>query len=81
MNEKEKNDEGTEDAAAADMEIRRLIEERRTTPEEGKQRLKDVSKQIKNASGTKKNEETGRDSKEVLGEFYSKLYGDGIRQE
>ena len=33
---------------------RRLIEERRTTPKEEKQLLKVVGKQIKNASGTKK---------------------------
>ena len=52
MNEKEKNDEEADEAAAAkttletndgvskeDVEIRRLIEERRTTPREKKQRL------------------------------------------
>ena len=73
MNEKEENDEETDDAAAKeqmlesnevtskeDMEIRRLIDERRTTPKEEKQRLKEVSKQIlKNASG-RKNEKTGK---------------------
>ena len=60
MNEKEKNGGETDDAAAAkktlefneviskeDMEIRRLIEERRTTPKEEKQRLKEVSTQNK----------------------------------
>ena len=36
-----------------DAEIRRLVEERRTTPEEEKQRWKEVSKQ-KIASGTRK---------------------------
>ena len=58
MNEKEKNDEEADEAAAAkkshesheeiskeDVEIRRLIEERRTTPKEEKQRLKEVGKQ------------------------------------
>ena len=68
MNEKEKNDEEADEAAAAatethesneeiskeDVEIRRLIEKRRTTPKEEKHRLREVSKQIKNASGTKK---------------------------
>ena len=63
MNEKEKNDEEADEAAAAketeeiskeDVEIRRLVEERRNTPKEEKQRLKEVSKQRKNASGTKK---------------------------
>ena len=76
MNEKEKGDEETDDAAAVkkmlesneviskeDVEIRRLIEERRTTPKEEKQRLKEVSKQIeKMHQGQKKNEKTGRDS-------------------
>ena len=53
MNEKEKNDEEADEAAAAKethesneeiskehVEIRRLIEERRTTPKEENQRLK-----------------------------------------
>ena len=67
MNEKEKNDEEADETAGAkethesneeiskeDVEIRRLIEERRTTPKEEKQRLKEVSKQIKKSSGTRK---------------------------
>ena len=45
-----------------DAEILRLIEERRSTPKEEKQRLKDLSKRIKNAS-EKKNEETARHPK------------------
>ena len=67
-NKQEKNDEETDDAAAAaeqmlgsneviskeDMEIRRFIEERRTTPKEGKQRLKEVSKQIRKCIRDKK---------------------------
>ena len=36
-----------------DAEILRLIEERRSTPKEEKQRLKDLSKRIKNASEKK----------------------------
>ena len=56
MNEKEKDDEEASETAAAkqteevskeDVEIRRLIEERRNTPKEEKQRLKEVSKCIK----------------------------------
>ena len=43
-----------------DAEILRLIEERRSMPKEEKQRLKDLSKSIKNASERKKNEETAR---------------------
>ena len=43
-----------------DVEILRLIEERRSTSKEEKQRLKDLNKR-KNA--TEKNEETARDSK------------------
>ena len=67
MNEKEKNDEEADEAAAAkethesneeismeDVDIRRFIVERRITPKEEKQRLKEVSKQMKNSSGTKK---------------------------
>ena len=46
----------TEEISKGDVEIRRLIEERRSTPEEEKQRLKEVSKCIKNVSDTKKNE-------------------------
>ena len=37
-----------------DAEILRLIEERRSTPKEEKQRLKDLRKRIKNASEKKK---------------------------
>ena len=53
MNEKEKDDEDAGETAAAketeampkeDVEIRRLIEERRNTPKEEKQRLEEVSK-------------------------------------
>ena len=55
-NEKEKGDEEADETEAAieteeisrkDVEIRRLIEERRNTPKEEKQRLKEVSKRIK----------------------------------
>ena len=37
----------TEEISKKDVEIRRLIEERRSTPKEEKQRLKEVSKSIK----------------------------------
>ena len=43
-----------------DAEILRLIEERRSTPKEEKQRLKDLSKRTKNAS---EKEKERRDSK------------------
>ena len=43
-----------------DVEILRLIEERRSMPKEEKQRLKDLSKNIKNVSEKKKNEKTAR---------------------
>ena len=72
MNEKDKDDEEADGTAAAketeeisskeDVEIRRLIEETRNTPEEEKQRLKEVSKCINDVSKTtkKKNEKTTR---------------------
>ena len=44
----------SEDLSIKDAEILRLIEERRSTPKEEKQRLKEVSKCIKNVSETKK---------------------------
>ena len=47
-----KENESNEEISKEDMEIRRLIEERSTTPKEETQHLKEVSKQIKNASGT-----------------------------
>ena len=62
MNEKEKDEEEARETAAAketeeisneDVEIRRLIEERRNTPKEENQRLKEVSKCIKNAPDKK----------------------------
>ena len=43
-----------------DAEILRLIEERRSTPKEEKQRLKDLSKRIKKCIREKKNEKTAR---------------------
>ena len=50
----------SEDFPDKDAEILRLIEERRSTPNEEKQRLKDPSECIKDASEKKKNEETTR---------------------
>ena len=49
-----------EECLDKDAEMLRLIEERRSMPKEEKQRLKDLSKSIKNASEKKKNEETAR---------------------
>ena len=49
-----------EECLDKDAEILRLIEERRSMSKEEKQRLKDLSKCIKNASEKKKNEETAR---------------------
>ena len=58
--------ESNEEISEEDVEIRRLIEERRTTPKEEKQRLKEVSKQFKKCiKDKKKNEKTGRDSKNI----------------
>ena len=60
---KEKDDEEADETAAAkqteeiskeDVEIRRLTEERRNTPKEEKQRLKEVSKCIKKCIRDKK---------------------------
>ena len=53
---------GSEEFPDKDAEILRLIEERRSTPSEEKQRLKDLGKCIKNAS-EKKNEEKTRHPK------------------
>ena len=69
MNEKEKDDEEADETAEAketeeiskeDVEIRRLIEERRNTPKEEKQRMKEVSKRREMYQGQKKNEKTVR---------------------
>ena len=50
-----------EECPDKDAEILRLIEERRSSmSKEEKQRLKDLSKSIKNVSEKKKNEETAR---------------------
>ena len=75
MNEKEKDDEEAGETAAAketeevseeDVEIRRLIEERRNTPKEEKQRLKEVSKYIRKCiRDKKKNEKTARHPKKT----------------
>ena len=73
VNEKEKDEEADETAAAKkteeiskeDVEIRRLTEERRNTPKEEEQRLKEVSKRVKkNASGTKQ-----QDIQRILEDF------------
>ena len=62
MNEKGKDDEKageiaakeTEEVSKDDVEIRRLIEERRNIPKEEKQRLKEVSKCIRKCIRDKK---------------------------
>ena len=51
-----------------DDEILRLIEERRSTPKEEKQRLKDLSKRLKNAS-QKKRMKRQQDIQRILEEF------------
>ena len=53
----------SEDFPNKDAEILRLIEERKSTPKEEKQRLKDLNKCIKNKSEKKTNEETARHPK------------------
>ena len=53
----------SEDFPNEDAEILRLIEERRSTPKEEKQRLKNLSNCIKNAQRKEKNEETTRHPK------------------
>ena len=54
----------SEDLSIKDAEILRLVEERRSTPKEEKQRLTELSKCIKNVSEKKKkNEETTRHPK------------------
>ena len=53
----------TEKISKEDVEIRRLVEERRNTPKEEKQRLKEVNTCIKNVSETKewKDSETSKE--------------------
>ena len=69
MIEKEKDDEDageteeTEEISKEDVEIRRLIEERRSTPKEEKLRLKKVSKCRKMCQRQERNEKTARHPK------------------
>ena len=56
-----------EECLDKDAEILRLIEERRNMPKEEKQRLKDLSKSLKNASEKKK--ERQQDIERILEEF------------
>ena len=78
MNEKEKDDEEANETAAAketeeiskeDVEIGRLIEERRNTPKEEKQRRKEVSKCNKNVPETKKRMKRQQDIHRILEDF------------
>ena len=61
--------ESNEVISKEDMEIRRLIEERRTTPKEEKQRLLEASKQTKYASGTKKKTKRQEGIRQILEDF------------
>ena len=58
-------EEHSDRSTVKDAEIQRLIEERRSTPNEEKQRLKDLSKCIKNAS-EKKRMKRQRDIQRIL---------------
>ena len=58
----------SEDFPNENAEILRLIEERRSTPKEEKQRLKDLSKCIKNAP-EKKRKKRQQDIQRILEEF------------
>ena len=78
MNEKEKDDEKADVTAAAketeeiskeDVEIRRLIEETRNTPKEGKQRLRDVGKRTKTCIRDKKRMKRQQDIQRILEDF------------
>ena len=78
MNGKEKDDEEADETAAAkqteeiskeDVEIRRLTEERRNTPKEEKQRLKEVSKCIKKCIRDKKRMKIQQDIQRILEDF------------
>ena len=51
------------------MEIRRLIEERRTTPREEKQRLKEVSKQLRKCIRDKKRAKRQEEIQRILEDF------------
>ena len=78
MNEKEKDDEEAGQTAAAketeeiseeDVEIRRLIEERRNTHQEEKQRLKEVSKCLKKCIRDRKRMKRQQDIHRILEDF------------
>ena len=78
INEKEKDDQEADETAAAkeieeiskdDVEIRRLIEQRRNTPKEEKQRLKEVSKRIKKCIRDKKRMKRQQDIQRILEDF------------
>ena len=60
----------TEEISRKGAEIRRLIEERRSTPKEEKQRLKELSKSIKKKyQRQEKSEKTTRNPKNILEDF------------
>ena len=83
MNEKQKDDEEAGEAAAAketeeDVEIRKLIEERRKTPKEEKHRLKGVSKCLKNVSQTTRMKRQ-QDIQRILEDFKGVKNSPGIK--
>ena len=59
----------SEDLSIKDAEILRLIEERRSTPREEKQRLKEVSKCIKKCIRDKKRMKRQQDIQRILEDF------------
>ena len=59
----------SEECLDKDAEILRLIEERRSTPKEEKQRLKDLSKSLKKCIREKKRMKRQQDTQRILEEF------------
>ena len=59
----------TEEISKKDVEIRRLIEERRSTPKEEKQRLKEVSKCTRKCIRDKKRLKRQQDIQRILEDF------------
>ena len=59
----------TEEISKKDVEIRRLIEERRSTPKEEKQRLKEVSKCINKCIRDTTRLKRQQDSQKILEDF------------
>ena len=64
-----KTPESNEEISKEDVGIRRLIEERRTTPKEEKQRLKEVNKHIRNCIRDKKIAKRHEEIQRILEDF------------